>query len=133
MIPMRDCETRLDILETGMGNLRILQGYINADYVGDLDQRRSTMGYIFMVAECAISWTAKLQDRMALSLTEAKFIATIEASNEALCLRELVEAFGIIQDSVLVHCDNQSTFHLANDHRYHKRMKHMDVRYHKIR
>jgi len=48
-------------------------------------------------------------------------------------LRELVETFSIIQDSVRVHCDSQSAIHLVKDHRYHKQMKHIDVRYHKIR
>jgi len=47
-------------------------------------------------------------------------------------LRELVETFSIIQDSVRVHCDSQSAIHLDKDHRYHKRMKNIDVRYYKI-
>ena len=37
------------------------------------------------------------------------------------------------KDSVRVHCDSQSAIHLAKDHRYHKWMKHIDVRYYKIR
>jgi len=41
--------------------------------------------------------------------------------------------FSIIQDSVRIHYDNQSAIHLAKDHRYHKRTKHIDVRFHKIR
>jgi len=41
--------------------------------------------------------------------------------------------FSIIQDSVRVHYDSQSAIHLAKDHRYYKRAKHIDVRYHKIR
>jgi len=41
------------ILKTGKP--RLLQGYIDADYVKDLDQRRSTTGYVFTVAECVIS------------------------------------------------------------------------------
>ena len=45
----------------------------------------------------------------------------------------LVGTFGIIQDSVRVHCDSQSAIHLAKDHRFHKRTKHIDVRYHRIR
>jgi len=45
----------------------------------------------------------------------------------------LVETFSIIQDSVRVHCDSQSVIHLAKDYGYHKRTKHIDVRYHKIR
>ena len=48
-------------------------------------------------------------------------------------MRGLVETFSIIQDSVRVHCDSQSVIHLAKDHRYHKRKKHIDVRKHKIR
>ena len=38
-----------------MGKLRLLQSYVDADYVGDLDQRRSTTGYVFTVAEYVIS------------------------------------------------------------------------------
>jgi len=37
-----------------------------------------------------------------------------------------------MQDSVRVHCDSQSAIHLAKDHMYHKRTKHIDVRDHKI-
>ena len=60
-------------------------------------------------------------------------MTAVEASNEALCLRGLVETFSIIHDSIRVHCDNQSMIHLAKNHKYHKRTKHIDVRYHKIR
>jgi len=60
-------------------------------------------------------------------------MTAVEVSKEALWLRGLVETFSIIQDSVQVHCDGQSAIHLAKDYRYHKRTKHIDVRYHKIR
>ena len=56
----------------------------------------------------------------------------VEASKKALWLRGLVETFSIIQDSIRVHCDSQNAIYLAKDHRYHKRMKHIDVRFHKI-
>ena len=59
-------------------------------------------------------------------------MAVVEASKEALWLRGF-KIFGIMHDSVWVHCDNQNAIHLAKDHKYHKRMKHIDVRYHKIR
>ena len=60
-------------------------------------------------------------------------MAAVEASKEALWLRELVETFSIMQDSAWVHYDSQSAIHLAKDHRYHKRTKHIDVRFYKIR
>jgi len=82
------------ILKTGM--LRVLQGYVDAYYAGDVDQRRFTTGDVFTVAECVISWKAELQDTVALSITEAKYMAAVEASKEALWLRGLVQTFSII-------------------------------------
>ena len=75
------------------GKPRLLQGYVDADYTGDLDQRRSTTSYVFTVAECVISWKVELQDIIALSTTEAEYIAAVEASKEALWLKRLVETF----------------------------------------
>ena len=76
---------------------------------------------------------AELQDTIALSTREAGYMAAVESSKEALWLRGLIETFSIIQDSVRVHCDNQSAIRLTKDHRYYKRMKYIDMRYHKIR
>ena len=71
---------------------------------------------------------AALQDTIALSTAEAEYMVAVEASKKPLWLRELVETFDI-----MVHCDNQSAIHLAKEDMYHKRTKHIDVRYHKIR
>jgi len=70
---------------------------------------------------------------VALSTLDTEYMAAVEASKETLWLRGLVEIFGIVRDSVRVHCDSQSAIHLAKDHMYHKQTKHIDVRYHKIR
>ena len=63
---------------------RLLQGYVHVDYAGDLDQRRSTTGYVFTVAECVISWKAELQNTIALSTTKAGYMAAVKASKEVL-------------------------------------------------
>jgi len=51
---------RLDLIIRRLktGNFRVLQGYVDADYARDLNQRRSTTGYVLTVAECVISWKA---------------------------------------------------------------------------
>ena len=67
-----------------MGKLRELQSYVDVDYTGDLDQRRSTMGYVFTITECVISWKIELQDTIALSMTEAEYMTAVETSKEAL-------------------------------------------------
>jgi len=46
-------------------------------------------------------------------------------------IEKFFEIFDIMQDSVRFHCDSHSAIFLAKDHRYHKRTKHIDVRYHK--
>ena len=100
---------------------RVLHDFIDTDYVENLNQRKSVMGYVFMVAEYTVSWKTKLQDTEALSITEVEYIAPVEVSKEALWLRRLIEIFSIMQDSVRVHCNNQSIIHLAKDHMYHNR------------
>ena len=56
-----------------------------------------------------------------------------EASKEALWLRGLIGKLGLTQDRVKLHCDSQSAIHLAKNKIYHARIKHIDVRFHRIR
>ncbi|CAA0836354.1 Uncharacterized mitochondrial protein AtMg00810 [Striga hermonthica] len=65
------------------GNL-VLEGYTDADMTGDLDSRKSTSGFVFTFAGGAISWQSKLQKSVALSTTEAEYIALTEAGKEML-------------------------------------------------
>lgn len=49
-----------------------LVGYVDADFVGDLDRRRSTTNYVFSLANGAFVWMLRLQSVVALSTTEAE-------------------------------------------------------------
>ncbi|CAN0845944.1 Retrovirus-related Pol polyprotein from transposon TNT 1-94 [Linum grandiflorum] len=71
------------------GEKLILEGYIDANIVGDLDRRKSTSGYMFAFSGRAISWQSKLQKCVALS-SEAKYIAAMEAGKEMLCLKRFI-------------------------------------------
>ena len=62
----------------------MLQGYVDADYVGELDQRRSTMSYAFTIAGCIVSWKTELQDTMVFSIIEAECIVAVKAFKETL-------------------------------------------------
>ncbi|XP_068504300.1 secreted RxLR effector protein 161-like [Phaseolus vulgaris] len=53
-------------------------GYVDADYGGDLDRRRSLSAYIFTLCRSAISWYSSLQAIAVLSTTEAEYIAATE-------------------------------------------------------
>ena len=66
-----------------------LVGYVDSDYAGDLDKRRSLTGYVFTIGGCAVSWKASLQATVALSTTEAEYMAISEACKETIWLRGL--------------------------------------------
>eukprot|EP00253_Pinus_taeda_P018476 PITA_18476 len=100
---------------------------------GDLDKRRSTIGYVFTLAGGAISWMSKLQETVALSTTEAEYIAASDSSKEAIWLKGLLDEIGRTREKVDVLCDSQSAIHLATNPAYHSITKHIDVRYNFLR
>ncbi|KAH9699088.1 Integrase catalytic domain-containing protein [Citrus sinensis] len=108
-------------------------GYCDSDFVGDLDKRRSTTGYVFTLGGGPVSWRSILQSTVALSTTEAEYMAATEAVKEAIWLKGLLGDLGVIQDNIAVFCDNQSTKFLAKNQTYHVRTKHIDVKYHYVR
>lgn len=55
-----------------------LQGFIDLDFVGDLDCRRSTSGYVFTLFG-VVSWMSKRQPRVALSTTKVEYMAVANA------------------------------------------------------
>ena len=68
-----------------------------------------------------------------MSTNEAEYIAVTEAAKEALWLTGLVRELDIQQVGVPLYCDRQSAIYLAKNQVYHARIKHIDVRFHKIR
>eukprot|EP00252_Welwitschia_mirabilis_P025929 TRINITY_DN8284_c0_g2_i1.p1 TRINITY_DN8284_c0_g2~~TRINITY_DN8284_c0_g2_i1.p1 ORF type:complete len:122 (-),score=23.98 TRINITY_DN8284_c0_g2_i1:45-386(-) len=70
---------------------------------------------------------------MALSTTEAEYIAMTEATKEMIWLRRLLDWFELKQHQYVIYCDSQSAIHLAKNVAYHAWTKHIDVRYHFIR
>ncbi|KAL4384756.1 hypothetical protein GQ457_15G014670 [Hibiscus cannabinus] len=111
----------------------LVVGYVDSDYAGDLDDRRSTTGYVFTLGGGPICWKSTVQPIVALSTTEAEYMAVAEAAKEALWLIGLVKELGLEQGGVQLHCDSQSAIHLAKNQVYHARTKHIDVRFYNIR
>ncbi|KAH9764272.1 hypothetical protein KPL70_001465 [Citrus sinensis] len=108
-------------------------GFVDSDYAADKDRRRSITGFVFTMCGGAISWKSSLQSVVALSTTEAEYIALTEAVNEAIWLRGLVFELGFKQEVVVVGCDSLSAIQLSKNPKYHERTKHIDVRMHFIR
>jgi hypothetical protein len=110
-----------------------LVGYVDADW-GGAEDRKSTTGYLFLLNNAPISWTSKKQQTVALSSTEAEYIALAQATKEAIWLRKLLKDLGQEQiNPTIIYEDNKSAIALASNSSHHQRTKHIDVQYHFIR
>ena len=111
----------------------MLDGFTDADMAGDVDSRKSTSGYLMTFAGGAVAWQSRLQKCVALSTTEAEFIAITEACKEVLWLKKFLQELRLKQERYILFCDSQSAIHLSKNSSFHVRSKHIDVRYHWIR
>ena len=90
-----------------------LTGYSDADFAVDLAKKRSLTRHAYTLGGCLVSWKATLQPSVALSTTEAEYMALTEAAKEGIWLRGLINDLGINQEYANIYC--------------------IDVRYHFIR
>ena len=74
-----------------------IRGFVDADWARDLDQRRSTSGYVFSLFGGVVSWMSKRQSVVALSTTEEEYIAATHPSKEAVWLQILCSSMGLVQ------------------------------------
>uniref|UniRef100_A0A803NSH5 Reverse transcriptase Ty1/copia-type domain-containing protein n=1 Tax=Cannabis sativa TaxID=3483 RepID=A0A803NSH5_CANSA len=107
-------------------------GYVDSDYAGDLDTKISQTGYVFMLNGCTISWKANLLTIVALSTTEADYIACTEAIKENFWLKGITRELGIDQQNINILYDSQSALHPSRNQVFRERTKHIDVRLHFI-
>jgi hypothetical protein len=113
---------------------RDLIGYTDADWCGSVDDSKSTSGYVFLLAGAPVSWKSKKQGLVALSSTEAEYVAATEAAKEAIWLRGLLEELGFPQEQpTTLFCDNQSAIALVENPVMHDRTKHIKRKMHFVR
>jgi hypothetical protein len=119
---------------TSTGDAIGLFGYSDADWAGDIDDRHSTTGIIYMMTGAAVSWFSKKQSVVALSTLEAEYIALSCASQEAVWIRRLLHDLGQkIDRPTVIKEDNQGAIAMAQNPAGHSRTKHIDIRHHFVR
>ena len=111
-----------------------LYGFSDADWAGDVNTRKSTSGYICRIGGATISWKSKRQSIVALSSTEAEYVALSSATQEIVWLRSLLAAMGLEQkEATKLHEDNQGSISLSKNPKSHSRTKHIDIKFHYLR
>ena len=83
-----------------------LQGYVDADFTGDIDSRKNTTGFVFTLGGTAISWASNLQMIVTLSTTEAEYVAATEAGKEMIWLHGFLDELGKKQEMDILHSDS---------------------------
>lgn len=110
-----------------------IRGFCDADWASDAIDRRSTTGYVFLAGTSAISWNSKKQPTVALSTTEAEYMAMSAATQEAVWLQNLQSEIFDKRDRIYVFSDNQGAIQLSEKEGYHPRTKHIDIRHHYVK
>lgn len=126
--------TNVGIKYKSDGNVLKLSGYSDADFANGVETRRSTTGYVFTLAGGPVTWSSQRQKLVTLSTTEAEYVASASAAKEAIWLRKLLSDIGCqCFRATELYIDNQSTIRLIRNPEFHKRTKHIDIRFHFIR
>ena len=109
-------------------NLEII-GYSDSDFTGCVDGRKSTFGYLFMLAGGAISWKSLMQTITTTSTMEAEFVACFEATVHGLWLWNFISGLGIVNSifkQLRIYCDNSATVFFSKKDKYSNGAKHME-------
>lgn len=122
-----------DLKITFGGKKPLLVSFTDSDMSGDVDSSKSTSGYLVTFAGGAVAWQSRLQKCVALSTTEAEFIAATEACKELLWMKNFCEEIGFKQEKYVLLCDSQSAICLGKNSTFHSKSKHIQRRYHWIR
>jgi len=111
-----------------------LKGYCDSDWAGDVDDRRSTSGFVFYMGDAAFTWSSKKQPIVTLSTCEAEYVAVSSCVTQAIWLRYLLKELHFEQkEATDIGVDNKSAIALAKNPLFHERSKHIDTKYHFLR
>jgi transposase InsO family protein len=119
--------------DPSMDNDRFIT-FCDADHGGNKDNGKSTSGYMVKLGSGVVCWSSKLQPVVALSTTEAEYVAGVAAGKEICWLQNLLNELGYTASAPSkLYIDNQSALSVAKNPEHHGRMKHLDLSFYWLR
>ena len=104
--------------------------FCDSDWASDKIKHKSQTGYFFQLAGASISWQSCAQKTIALSSTEAEYMALCDCCKQAKWIKTLLSELGIDVGPVPINGDNQGSIFLGSNPVQGNRSKHIDIRYH---
>ncbi|RVW99259.1 Retrovirus-related Pol polyprotein from transposon RE2 [Vitis vinifera] len=107
--------------------------YLDADWAGNIIDRRSTSGYCSFVWGNLVTWRSKKQSVVAKSSAEAEYRALAQGICEGIWIKRVLSELGQTSSSpILMMCDNQAAISIAKNPVHHDRTKHVEIDRHFI-
>ena len=121
-------------LRYSKNNNKELECFVDADYAGCQEKRKSTTGYVILFAGGVIDWKSSKQSMVTLSSAEAEYVALSTAVAKVCWLRNLLKEIGYKQETgTKIYEDNNACAIMAKGETNSGRTKHIDVKYHFVR
>nr|GEZ45972.1 zinc finger, CCHC-type [Tanacetum cinerariifolium] len=106
----------------------VIEGYSDANWISDINDSRSTSGFVSTLGGAAISWMSSKQTVIAKSTMESEFIALDKCGEEAKWLCQFVEdipRWPKPVTAISIHCDSQSAIGRAQSTMYNGKSRHI--------
>jgi hypothetical protein len=111
-----------------------LQAFIDADWAGYPDDRKSTTGFVVFLGSNLLSWSSKKQATVSRSSTKTEYRSMTMATVELIWLQFLLSELGISSSSSpMLWCDNLRATFLATNPMFHARTKHIEFDFYFVR
>lgn len=111
-------------------------GYSDSAYGDDQEDRKSTYGFAFLCGQAACIWYSRKQRDVCTSTTEAEYVGMSEAGKSIVWATRWLKGLRLMSmnhDPIKLLGDNKGSIHLSKNPEYHRRTKHIDIKYHYIR
>ena len=89
--------------------------YTDADWAGNVDDRKSTLGRCFYIGNCLVAWMSKKQNFVSLSTAKAEYIVAGSCCSQLLWIKQMLRDYGIDQGTMVVFCDNTGAINISKN------------------
>jgi hypothetical protein len=107
--------------------------FTDSDWATDVDDRKSTSGYVGFIGRSPVSWKSSKQKSVSTSTMEAEYVALSLGVQEAIYMKKIYEELGIDSTTPMIYSDNQAAICHVKSDTNKPRTKHISVKYHFVK